>query len=334
MSTPKADWSRLSDKDLYSSFTEIKWRSLSRDEKLQAVQEVENRQAALYGRPAIPVSIDPSLSERTYGGYSHMLKQIHLNEEFFKTHVFPSAQFPPAMLLNTILHEGRHAYQHHLVDHSDIEAHSCDLLKVWKFNCNEGYISPRMNRWLYFQQAIERDARMFALKELKRISTMIPADRQLIAVLESAKQAEYDRILEAYQLFPTLEDLDRWEQQFLQNLSSKGLLTEGIDQRTFHFLAETRMILELSYTAGLNIEEIFGHLEKYYMDSDFDLMARFYDSLIQKHPEQFEELMKHKLQAMERNQKWKELLVSQTEIASMEKALEHQDIKASYRIQT
>ncbi len=331
MALEKKDFAALSEAELYAYFTVKKWKGLSRDEKLLAVQEVENRQAALAGRPAIRVFVDSTCTGYILGGYVDQDKSIHLNPEYFKSRFFTAPLFSPAGLLDTIIHEGRHAYQHTLSGTSGISGPAGDMVRVWQLNF-PAYIPPAVDLALYFQQAIERDARMFALQEMQRIATLIEPDRQFLASIVQSRQDEYNHILSARSLFPTMEALNKFEARFLRDMQEKRRLGKDIDPRTFRFFSDVRLILELTEAGCKSPKEIFGYLQRNFLRNDYDLSVQLIDRLLQEHPEKLEELQKRKLQLLERNRQWQALLESSGVLGKVGETLEKPDAPGTYRI--
>lgn len=320
----------MTDQKLYGFFTNAQWRRLTVEERLAAAQEVENRQAALSGRAPIPVSIDRTLDKNVLGGYSSIDRTIGLRAEYFRGHILPSPQFSPAALLDTLLHEGRHAYQHALVENPAAENLASDLFQTWKINFSPfAYIPGGI---MYFQQAIERDARMFALHEMRRIAVMIEPDLQFYAQLARAEAEEHRYILDALTVFPSIEALDAFEQIFLEEIEEMSIEGLGIDPRTFHFFTETRIILELHHMGNMSVPDIFRALQENFFSNDYDLSEKLYDRLIQEHPEQFVELQTRKLQMLERNRKWKAFLDGRKPLESLCEPLEKPVQKPAYRI--
>ena len=70
----------------------------------------------------------------------------------------------PGRLVQTCLHEGRHALQHQVAE-GEISFSDKKLAGEWSHNLEEGnYISYKRNPKAYYNQPVERDAREFAKK--------------------------------------------------------------------------------------------------------------------------------------------------------------------------
>lgn len=145
------------------SLTDENWNSLNVYEKLNVLQAVENEVAVREGRQPCQVSgefIPSSNDGITLGYYSQLTRDITINTE----QLAPQSKYGSdyRVHLDTILHEGRHAYQHQVVlgeiEHADPQA-----VQAWTDNMAPGhYITYERNPRGYYSQPIERDARDFA----------------------------------------------------------------------------------------------------------------------------------------------------------------------------
>lgn len=66
-----------------------------------------------------------------------------------------------AELLDTLLHELYHAFQHHAITNPTIHGITREQAKIWRRNF-DNYISPEQNARLYHEQPVEVTARLFA----------------------------------------------------------------------------------------------------------------------------------------------------------------------------
>ena len=105
------------------------------------------------------LSFDPTMARKELGCYNPANNTIRLNANYLET---PDCKD----LMNTLLHESRHAFQHRCVKHPD----SCDVspkvIEVWKDN-QKHYIRPYDDFVAYENQPIERDANDFADSVMK-----------------------------------------------------------------------------------------------------------------------------------------------------------------------
>ncbi|TCS94854.1 hypothetical protein [Hazenella coriacea] len=66
-------------------------------------------------------------------------------------------------IVETVIHEGRHAYQHYALENPEIHPDHKEL-ELWRKNTRHMggvYLSP-MYDFMYYYQAIERDANQYA----------------------------------------------------------------------------------------------------------------------------------------------------------------------------
>jgi hypothetical protein len=133
------------------------WSKLNLQNKAAVIQSVENEVARREGRPPCNVSLfsePPSNGMITAGQYNPKNGGIELNAYHL--------QGNQSECLNTVLHEGRHAYQDKAIK-GEIYHHNKAELKAWQDNMKPGhYIQPEQNRRAYYRQPVEADAREYA----------------------------------------------------------------------------------------------------------------------------------------------------------------------------
>ena len=170
--------------DYYSALRALNdetWKLLNTNDKISLLQSIENEVSAREGRQPCQVSGEfiPSSDEGIIlGYYSQSTRSITINTE----QLVPQSKYASnyRVHLDTILHEGRHAYQHQVVlgeiEHKDYEA-----AQAWADNMAPGhYISYEKNPRGYYYQPIERDARDFA--------------REKAAAIEQEKEAAFNPV--------------------------------------------------------------------------------------------------------------------------------------------
>lgn len=157
------------------------WSKLSLSEREELLNRVEQHIAAIEHRPALKVEIQ-QLEPRHLGYQSASEHKIVLNSLYV-------GENDPAMhreVLDTIVHEGRHAYQHYNVDVKMIHESGSEV-ESWRENFynpeyqyyhsgtqrilipyNDGSIHDVDFR-LYYYQPVEIDARNFAADVLTRL---------------------------------------------------------------------------------------------------------------------------------------------------------------------
>ena len=121
--------------DVLSDMQELKfenWEQLSLDERIDVVNKLETRVAEIECRPSCPVyienmgsiSIEDGNVYGRLGGFNPETKDITLNVEMLKSN-------NPAALretLDTIIHEGRHAYQDYNVNECEVHSRHSEVV--------------------------------------------------------------------------------------------------------------------------------------------------------------------------------------------------------------
>lgn len=166
--------------DVLSDMQEFKfenWGQLSLEERIEAVNKLESKVAEIECRPSCPVyiedmgsiSIEDGNVYGKLGGYNPDTKDIILNVEMLKSN--DSAALRET--LDTIIHEGRHAYQDYNVNECEVHSRHSEVLS-WAETMKGGKwgycggSSSLLGQRLYEQQSIEIDARNFAADVLDK----------------------------------------------------------------------------------------------------------------------------------------------------------------------
>ena len=145
---------------LYDKFAHDEWASLAPEQKLDALQALENDFAYRQGRPAKRVR-PGRLDDNTYGGWSEADDCITINENLIYHSNLTGASNDPAQadvnmqLFDTIAHEGYHAYQSYALKHPEIHADKAQL-NEWLLNKGRYWNPDEGERYLI--QPVERDA--------------------------------------------------------------------------------------------------------------------------------------------------------------------------------
>lgn len=195
-------YASLTDEKLYCLFTEKSWRTMDFNQRLDALQEIEIRMAAKQRRRPCRVRCEPKPagSQGCFDGNEIVLNDSLLRES---KSLFKSMSGKGIAALDTVIHEGRHAFQRAVVaGKTDVKV-SPDLRRLWAFN-TAMYISTGSNKdpamfCLYAFQPLERDAREFAGRELANIYRCVmratgksdPMFEKGIADLRKEKYIEY-----------------------------------------------------------------------------------------------------------------------------------------------
>ena len=153
-----------------SHISEIKpenWEQLDESQRLETLQNVETQMAEIQGRPALPIQ-ETDLPENTFGQYDG--ENIQINGESIMDNHMPVNDF-----VDTIIHEGRHAYQDYAIQNPGFEVDS-EKINQWTENFEPGnYLTPEeFGQELYMNQSVETDAWSYA----SRITSAIYPDSQ------------------------------------------------------------------------------------------------------------------------------------------------------------
>lgn len=134
------------------------WENLSPDERYQALQDAESRIAEIEHREFCPLELK-ALPEGHYGYYSPVDKTITLNSRYVNDSDFGSYK----ETLDTLIHEGRHAYQDYNMTEREVHPRGGEVTN-WKWNEYEiGYQNAELFGFkAYAMQPVESDARAFA----------------------------------------------------------------------------------------------------------------------------------------------------------------------------
>jgi WXG100 family type VII secretion target len=140
------------------------WEQLSLEDRELVLAEIETEIAKLQGRPPASVAVsnewlhgrhigDP-MPTTTNGYYNHTSGDIVLNSNLVENN-------DPTRVLETLIHEGRHAYQHTAVDDPSIESDPSKI-NEWSDNFDD-YQDPEVDGFrAYYEQPVEVDARTYA----------------------------------------------------------------------------------------------------------------------------------------------------------------------------
>jgi hypothetical protein len=145
---------------IYNKFKFRKWEHLSPAKRQRVLEKVEQKQAKKLNRTPLPVIMQTDASWNCYGMFAveNGKQLLYLNIRLITE---PHLRFHA---LETIMHEGRHAYQYKLASSTDIGLLNFRARK-WKQNYS-GYISSYEDKLFYSMQPIERDAQKYAIKQL------------------------------------------------------------------------------------------------------------------------------------------------------------------------
>lgn len=151
--------------DVVSSCDELRyenWENMSVSEKAEAINQLEQQIAQIECRPACQVRF-AEMEPNEYGGYGGN-GDITLNECLLENDIDTYKE-----LIDTIVHEGRHAYQDYNMHVQEVHPRHSEV-ESWRDTWGDGegkwtYWSDcrtELGQRLYEQQSIEIDARNFA----------------------------------------------------------------------------------------------------------------------------------------------------------------------------
>lgn len=145
------------------------WKELSLDERKNILHEIENQVAVITHRPPCEL-VFKDLREGHLGFYTIGTNRITINENYVASDSFADYQ----KTLDTLIHEGRHAYQDYNLHKREVHPRQGDISN-WVLNeFNHGYQDVKHCGFKAYQlQPIESDARAFAEDVLKQYQEKI-----------------------------------------------------------------------------------------------------------------------------------------------------------------
>jgi uncharacterized membrane-anchored protein YhcB (DUF1043 family) len=121
------------------------WSELNESERLETAQEIETTMAEIQGRPPMEVQLDENLE--LCGYYDG--QRIHVSD-------WSLSNNDPKELVDTIIHEGRHAYQHYAVQNPGFHPNENEVA-TWVENFSD-YTEFKDDPEEYRNQPVEADA--------------------------------------------------------------------------------------------------------------------------------------------------------------------------------
>ena len=164
------------------------WQEMDIEQMVGVLGSLENEIAKIQHRPAMILSAE-RLDENVFG-------QQYGNRIELNSRILESSKNNPDLLdavLDTLIHEGRHAYQHYNVEERMVHQSQAEV-NSWRENFNElGYkdgspiaiqlIGPfsytnseltSLGARLYYYQPVETDAREYAADTMSKFRTLSP----------------------------------------------------------------------------------------------------------------------------------------------------------------
>ncbi|MBT9778603.1 hypothetical protein GPL15_19070 [Clostridium sp. MCC353] len=144
------------------------WIELGMEERIGTLNDFETRIAEIEHRT--PMEVRHEEMRDTLMGY-YDGESLVLSEKFLMDNSYDSYK----ETLNTLFHEGRHAYQDYNLNVERVEQ-SAEMVQAWDVNNNIlGYkepesIIPELGYLEYYSQPVEVDARVFAEKVINALN--------------------------------------------------------------------------------------------------------------------------------------------------------------------
>ena len=138
------------------------WRGLDDAQRLGVLREVESRMAEIQGRPPVELTVE-QMDPGTCGGYDRTEDVISISQEHLRSD-------KPEEVLDTIVHEGRHAYQHYATEHPGFHPDQAEV-EAWEWNMQPGHYLPAeiVGQRAYMQQPVEADAWAYADRIVRNV---------------------------------------------------------------------------------------------------------------------------------------------------------------------
>lgn len=130
-----------------------RWTAMTPEERADALPEIEVAMADAVGRPPCEVYVE-SMEPYQYGYFDPASGSLHINQAFLER----GDDF--GQVIDTMAHEGRHAYQAHAIENDGFHSDEAEV-QSWKAN-SEDYMSVELDGYeQYRNQPLEADAWSF-----------------------------------------------------------------------------------------------------------------------------------------------------------------------------
>jgi len=151
-------------KDFIDIIHSSNWNKATFEEKLDALQKLENHYAKIQGRNPCPVTTEKMDSISECGYYNDRRGVIVLNEEHLKSTEWEYFNY---ICADTVIHEGYHSFQYRAVDNNEL-ANKGENTEKWKENIIVYY--PPREGYIYRFQPLERDTNTYSNIEIDTIN--------------------------------------------------------------------------------------------------------------------------------------------------------------------
>jgi hypothetical protein len=140
------------------------WKELPSNKRMEVLSSLEKQIANIEHRPECPIFAE-NLEEGRYGYFSPEEHKIVINKEYIDS----SNKADYYEVLDTLIHEGRHAYQDYNMHEREVHPRQSEV-DSWQENEDFGYASyEEMGLRAYRLQPLETDARQFAQDVVDKI---------------------------------------------------------------------------------------------------------------------------------------------------------------------
>ena len=235
----KTKFSGRKEEAFYRLFDDESWAGFDEQERLELLQELECRMAVSENRHPVRVVAESMGSIGSHGYYNSGSDVIHINCLLLQNKKIPGVSDGQRMAsaLDTVIHEGRHAFQHAVIKGEvDCAGVTDDIRQRWLINyliySKGGTPVESVEEYykkfsFYAFQPVERDAREFAGRKMAELYQKVKSatGRDPVSFLEGMKKiAETKRTeYEIARMSLTREDI---EEKIDQNVA---LIAKKID---------------------------------------------------------------------------------------------------------
>lgn len=133
--------------------------SLGWEDRQTAVVNITSQVAEVMGVDIGSIDIEER-NDAAYGSYYYANNRISFNEQYLYEE--PMTELEAKEVIDTIVHEVRHAYQHKAACRPSKYGRDKLTAQIWRLNFKH-FVSPWQNMELYFKQPVEQDARWMAV---------------------------------------------------------------------------------------------------------------------------------------------------------------------------
>ncbi|MES0490272.1 MAG: hypothetical protein ABUK01_09785, partial [Leptospirales bacterium] len=188
------------------------WAELNSDQRMKALQDLENELATQEGREPCLIELIPE-GERVLDKKGKPFLQGSYDPRknppliVIDPSIILSDQ--PYLAVEIFFHEARHAYQDYAVQHPEIHNDSAEF-EVWRKNNGAGYIDSdsKLNFSYYRWQPIENDANEVGRERTEELFVEIFQDEKSYPVHRAAKLKELDsdKLRAQFNIGPNFEE--------------------------------------------------------------------------------------------------------------------------------